>query len=211
MVYVYVCKKFKESMDMVSGKDSEWILNVLKFFLKHRRKDMQKLERAEISMKKRIHAASYDSSSDIFKINIVYKDQKGVDQELKWVIKVCRSDVNDVASALLKQEKQFYSRLVSDLINTVKQKSAGFLENARVSPKDLILTPEFIYEETAHQADVSRNNFNSFVLTFIYKVQFFLCTPRIYLNIFLLRLSDNETMENSINDFHIVNLSFVLS
>ena len=65
---------------MVSGKDSEWILNVLKFFLKHRRKDMQKLERAEISMKKRIHAASYDSSSDIFKINIVYKDQKGVDQ-----------------------------------------------------------------------------------------------------------------------------------
>jgi len=157
MVYVYVCKKFKESMDMVSGKDSEWILNVLKFFLKHRRKDMQKLERAEISMKKRIHAASYDSSSDIFKINIVYKDQKGVDQELKWVIKVCRSDVNDVASALLKQEKQFYSRLVSDLINTVKQKSAGFLENARVSPKDLILTPEFIYEETAHQADVSRH------------------------------------------------------
>jgi len=142
---------------MVSGKDSEWILNVLKFFLKHRRKDMQKLERAEISMKKRIHAASYDSSSDIFKINIVYKDQKGVDQELKWVIKVCRSDVNDVASALLKQEKQFYSRLVSDLINTVKQKSAGFLENARVSPKDLILTPEFIYEETAHQADVSRH------------------------------------------------------
>merc|ERR1719300_1950356 len=108
-------------------------------------------------MKKRIHAASYDSSSDIFKINIVYKDQKGVDQELKWVIKVCRSDVNDVASALLKQEKQFYSRLVSDLINTVKQKSAGFLENARVSPKDLILTPEFIYEETAHQADMSRH------------------------------------------------------
>ena len=156
MVYVYVCKKFKESMDMVSGKDSEWILNVLKFYLKHRRKDMQKLERAEISMKKRIHAASYDSSSDIFKINIVYKDQKGVDQELKWVIKVCRSDVNEVASTLLKQEKQFYSRLLSDLINTVKQKSAGFLEGARVSPKDLILTPEFIYEETAHQADISR-------------------------------------------------------
>jgi len=157
MVYVYVCKKFKESMDMVSGKDSEWILNVLKFYLKHRRKEMQKLERAEVSMKKRIHEASYDSSSDIFKINLVYKDQKGVDRELKWVIKVCRSDVNDVASALLKQEKQFYSRLLSDLINTVKQKSAGFLENARVSPRELILTPEFIYEETAHQADVSRH------------------------------------------------------
>ncbi len=156
MVYVYVCKKFKESMDLVSGKDSEWILHVLKFFLKHRRKEMQKLERAEVSMKKRIHVASYDSSSDIFKLNLVYKDQKGTDRELKWVIKVCRSDVNDVASALLRQEKQFYSRLVSDLINTVKQKSAGFLENARVSPRDLILTPEFIYEETAHQADISR-------------------------------------------------------
>merc|ERR1719410_1499899 len=108
-------------------------------------------------MKKRIHAASYDSSSDIFKINIVYKDQKGVDQELKWVIKVCRSDVNEVASTLLKQEKQFYSRLLSDLINTVKQKSAGFLEGARVSPKELILTPDFIYEETSHAADMSRN------------------------------------------------------
>merc|ERR1719232_1689193 len=108
-------------------------------------------------MKRRIHVASYDSSSDIFKLNLVYKDQKGVDRELKWVIKVCRSDVNDVASALLRQEKQFYSRLVSDLINTVKQKSAGFLENARVSPRDLILTPEFIYEETAHQADISRH------------------------------------------------------
>ena len=87
----------------------------------------------------------------------MYKDQKGVDQELKWIIKVTRSDVNDVANVLLKHEKQVFSRLVSDLINTVKQKSAGFLEGARVSPKDLILTPEFIYEETSHAADVSRH------------------------------------------------------
>jgi len=144
-------------MDMVSGKDSEWILNLVKFYLKHRRKEMQKMERAEVNMKKRLHAASFDSASDLFKINIVYKDQKGVDQELKWIIKVTRSDVNDVANVLLKHEKQVFSRLVSDLINTVKQKSAGFLEGARVSPKDLILTPEFIYEETAHAADVSRH------------------------------------------------------
>lgn len=156
MVYVYVCKRFKVTMDMVSGKDSEWILNLVKFYLKHRRKEMQKLERAEVNPKKRVNAA-YDSSSDVFKINIVYKDQKGVDQELKWIIKVTRSDVNDVANILLKHEKQVFSRLVSDLINTVKQKSAGFLEGARVSPKDLILTPEFIYEETSHAADVSRH------------------------------------------------------
>eukprot|EP00092_Neocalanus_flemingeri_P002597 GFUD01002784.1.p1 GENE.GFUD01002784.1~~GFUD01002784.1.p1 ORF type:complete len:650 (+),score=141.30 GFUD01002784.1:424-2373(+) len=157
MVYVYVCKRFKVTMDMVSGKDSEWILNLVKFYLKHRRKEMQKLERAEVNPKKRLNAASYDSASDVFKINIVYKDQKGVDQELKWIIKVTRSDVNDVANVLLKHEKQVFSRLVSDLINTVKQKSAGFLEGARVSPKDLILTPEFIYEETSHAADVSRH------------------------------------------------------
>jgi len=157
MVYVYVCKRFKVTMDMVSGKDSEWILNLVKFYLKHRRKEMQKLERAEVNPKKRVNDASYDSSSDVFKINIVYKDQKGVDQELKWIIKVTRSDVNEVANVLLKHEKQVFSRLVSDLINTVKQKSAGFLEGARVSPKDLILTPEFIYEETSHAADVSRH------------------------------------------------------
>jgi hypothetical protein len=144
-------------MDMVSGKDSEWILNLVKFYLKHRRKEMQKLERAEINPKKRVTTCSYDSSSDVFKINLVYKDQKGVDQELKWIIKVTRSDVNETANILLRHEKQVFSRLVSDLINTVKMKSAGFLEGARVSPKELILTPEFIYEETSHAADVSRN------------------------------------------------------
>ena len=115
MVYVYVCKRFKVTMDMVSGKDSEWILNLVKFYLKHRRKEMQKLERAEVNPKKRVNAA-YDSSSDVFKINIVYKDQKGVDQELKWIIKVTRSDVNDVANILLKHEKQVFSRLVSDFL-----------------------------------------------------------------------------------------------
>jgi len=144
-------------MDLVSGKDSEWILNLVKFYLKNRRKEMQKLERAEVNPKKRVTICSYDSSSDVFRINIVYKDQKGNDTELKWIIKVTRSDVNETANQLLRHEKQIFSRLVSDLVNTVKQKSAGFLEGARVSPKELILTPDFIYEETSHAADVSRN------------------------------------------------------
>jgi hypothetical protein len=106
MVYVYVCKRFKVTMEMVSGKDSEWILNLVKFYLKHRRKEMQKLERAEVNPKKRMNTCSYDSSSDVFKINLVYKDQKGVDQELKWIIKVTRSDVNETANVLLRHEKQ---------------------------------------------------------------------------------------------------------
>ena len=67
---------------------------------------MQKLERAEVNPKKRTNTCSYDSSSDVFKINLVYKDQKGVDQELKWIIKVTRSDVNETANVLLRHEKQ---------------------------------------------------------------------------------------------------------
>ena len=106
MVYVYVCKRFKVTMEMESGKDSEWILNLVKFYLKHRRKEMQKLERAEVNPKKRTNTCSYDSSSDVFKINLVYKDQKGLDQELKWIIKVTRSDVNETANVLLRHEKQ---------------------------------------------------------------------------------------------------------
>ena len=68
-----------------------------------------------------------------------------------------RSDINDTANQLLRHEKQIFSRLVNDLINTVKQKSAGFLEGARVSPRDLLLFPDFIFDETSHAADVSRN------------------------------------------------------
>lgn len=157
MVYVYVCKRFKVTMELVSGKDSEWILNLVKFYLKHRRKEMQKLERAEVNPKKRYNTCSYDSSSDVFKINLVYKDQKGVDQELKWVIKVTRSDVNETANILLKHEKQVFSRLLADLINTVKHKSAAFTEGARINYEDLLLTPEYIYDETTHAADMTRN------------------------------------------------------
>lgn len=69
MVYVYVCKRFKVTMDMVSGKDSEWILSLVKHYLKNRRKEMQKLERAEVNPKKRVTICSYDSSSDIFKVS----------------------------------------------------------------------------------------------------------------------------------------------
>ena len=72
MVYVYVCKRFKVTMDMVSGKDSEWILNLVKFYLKNRRKEMQKLERAEVNPKKRVTICSYDSSSDVFKVLQLY-------------------------------------------------------------------------------------------------------------------------------------------
>jgi len=157
MVYVYVCKRFKVTMEMVSGKDSEWILNLVKFYLKHRRKEMQKLERAEVNPKRRVNTCSYDSSSDVFKINLVYKDQKGVDQELKWIIKVTRSDVNETANVLLRHEKQVFGRLVADLINSIKQKSASFTDGARVNFRDLILVPEYIYDETTHAADVTRN------------------------------------------------------
>ena len=51
-------------------------------------------------------ACAYDSSTDVFKINLVYKDAKGQEHELKWLIKVTRSDVNEVAEALLRHEKQ---------------------------------------------------------------------------------------------------------
>ena len=74
MVYVYVCKRFKVTMDMVSGKDSEWILNLVKFYLKNRRKEMQKLERAEVNPKKRVTICSYDSSSDIFKVTTIRQE-----------------------------------------------------------------------------------------------------------------------------------------
>jgi len=197
MVYVYVCKRFKVTMDLVSGKDSEWILNLVKFYLKHRRKEMQKLERAEVNPKKRHTNISYDSSSDIFKINIVYKDNKGEDRDLKWIIKVTRSDINETANILLKHEKQVFSRLVNDLINTVKQKSAGFLEGARVSPKDLILTPEYIYEETSHAADVSRN---VLVLDNLEEKQFFALTSG------ALNLSHFKCAVKTIAKFHAVGL-----
>lgn len=46
---------------------------------------------------------------------------------------------------------------MGDLINIVKQKAAGRLESARLSHKELLNTPEFIFEESAHQADILRN------------------------------------------------------
>ena len=52
---------------------------------------------------------------------------------------------------------QVFSRLVCDLINAIKQKSATFLDGARVNYKDLLLVPEYIYDETSHAADVTRN------------------------------------------------------
>jgi hypothetical protein len=75
------------------------------FYCKHGRIN-GKLERAEINPKKQTTVCSYDSSTDVFKINLVYKDAKGLEHELKWVIKVTRSDLNKVADDLLKHEKQ---------------------------------------------------------------------------------------------------------
>ena len=45
---------------------------------------------------------------------------------------------------------------MGDLINTVKARAAGRLEGARMSFQDLLHTPEFIFEETAHQGDYMR-------------------------------------------------------
>ncbi len=109
MVYIYVCKRFKVTMEMVSGRDGDWVNNLLQFYCKHAR-ICGKLERAEINPKKRTNICSYDSSTDVFKINLVYKDSKGEEHELKWLIKVTRSDVSETADVLLRHERQVYAR-----------------------------------------------------------------------------------------------------
>ena len=153
MVYVYVCKRFKVTMDMVSGKEGDWVNNLLQNHCKHKR-IVAKLERAEINPKKRTNTNPYDSSTDVFKIDIVYKDAKGVEHELKWIIKVTRSDVNETADKLLRHEKQVFSRLLGDLVNMVKQRGAGRAEGARLSATEVLKTPEFIFEESSHQVAV---------------------------------------------------------
>ena len=75
MVYIYVCKRFRVSMDFVSGRDQDWVNNLLASYCKHARIN-GKLERAEINPKKRTAATSFDSSSEVFKINIVYKVER---------------------------------------------------------------------------------------------------------------------------------------
>ena len=47
---------------------------------------------------------------------------------------------------------------MGDLINTVKARAAGRLEGSRLSFKDLLLTPEFIFEETSHQGQYSKRS-----------------------------------------------------
>ena len=68
-----------------------------------------------------------------------------------------RSDINETADILLRHEKLVFSMLFGDLINTVKQRAAGRTEELRISHKELLNTPEFIFEESAHQSDVLRN------------------------------------------------------
>lgn len=48
------------------------------------------MERAEINPKKRMSTNTYDSSADVFKLDLVYKDRNGAEHELKWLIKVTR-------------------------------------------------------------------------------------------------------------------------
>lgn len=72
-------------------------------------------------------------------------------------MQVTRSDINQTADTLLRHEKLVFSNLMGDLINIVKQRAAGRLEGARLSHTELLNTPEFIFEETAHLADVMRN------------------------------------------------------
>ena len=131
MVYIYVCKRFRVTMDMVSGRDGDWVNHLLQSYCKHARINA-KLERAEINPKKRTTPVTFDSSTDVFKINIVYKDSKGAEHELRWLIKVARSDASEAADAALRHERQVFSRLMNDLINTVKQRAAGRSEGARI-------------------------------------------------------------------------------
>lgn len=87
MVYIYACKRFKVTMDMIQGRDGDWVSNLLATYCKHARLHAI-LERAEINPKKRMTTNTYDSSTDVFKINLVYKDAIGVEHDLKWLIKV---------------------------------------------------------------------------------------------------------------------------
>ena len=197
MVYIYVCKRFKVTMEMVSGKDGDWVNNLLQCYCKHSRIN-GKLERAEINPKKRNNNCSYDSSTDVFKINLVYKDSKNAEHELKWLIKVTRSDINEVADTLLRHERQVYARLIGDLINTVKQRAAGRLEGSRITFQDLLQTPEFIFEETAHHAEQIRT---VLVLDNLEEKDFFSRSPP-------LNLCHLRVIIKSVAKFHAVSLTY---
>ena len=92
MVYIYACKRFKVTMEIIQGREGDWVNNLLATYCKLKRIHAI-LERAEINPKKRMSTNTYDSSTDVFKINLVYKDTKGGEHELKWLIKVSALDV----------------------------------------------------------------------------------------------------------------------
>ena len=99
-------------MDMVSGREGDWVDAVMKTHCK-KHKINAKLERAEINPKKRMTTNSYDSSTDVFKIDLVYKDTKGGEHELKWLIKVSlvcfvRTESTDLYFSLLLGLLNFY-------------------------------------------------------------------------------------------------------
>ena len=72
-------------------------------------------------------------------------------------LQVTRSDINETADTLLRHEKLVFSLLMGDLINTVKQKGAGRLDDHRLNHKEVLNTPQFIFEETTHQTEIMRN------------------------------------------------------
>jgi hypothetical protein len=74
-------------MEMTGGRDGDWVSNLLACYSKHTKLHAN-LERAEINPKKLMTTNSYDSSTDVFKINLVYIDTIGSEHELKWLIKV---------------------------------------------------------------------------------------------------------------------------
>ena len=108
MVYIYACKRFKVTMDMIQGKDGEWVNTLLKTYCKAARLNAI-LERAEINPKRRMTTNTYDSSTDVFKINIVYKDTHAREHELQWLIKV-RSIlwvmISFMANEVIKEKKK---------------------------------------------------------------------------------------------------------
>ena len=109
-----------------------------------------------------------------------------------------RSDINETADTLLRHEKMVFSLLLGDLINTVKQRGAGRLEGARLTHKDLLNFPQFIFEETAHQTEVMRN---VLILDNLEEKLYVPCTSP-------LNLAHLRTVIKTIAKFHAVSLTY---
>ncbi len=95
---------------------------------------------------------------------------------------------------------QYFHRLMGDLNNTVKQRAAGRMESARIAFKDLLQTPEFIFEETSHAADLQKT---VLVLDNLEERDFFpLTSPNI------LNLGHMRMVVKTVAKFHAVSLTY---